>query len=164
MPAIQEIAQMKNLNYNELNFREATADDIAQIQIVRNSVKENVLSNPDLVTNEHCLEFITNRGKGWVCESDNIIVGFSIVDLKERNVWALFLNPNYERIGIGKQLQKIMLDWYFNQTSENIWLGTDRNTRAEHFYRKSGWNEVGMHGNGEVKFEMTQENWKRCRR
>ena len=34
---------MKNLNYNELNFREATADDIAQIQIVRNSVKENIL-------------------------------------------------------------------------------------------------------------------------
>jgi hypothetical protein len=107
VPATREIAQMKNLNYNELNFREATADDITQIQILRNSVKENVLSNPDLVTNEHCLEFITNRGKGWVCESDNIIVGFSIVDLKERNVWALFLNPNYERIGIGKQLQKM---------------------------------------------------------
>ena len=46
---------MKNLNYNELNFREATADDIAQIQIVRNSVKENILLNPDLVTDELCL-------------------------------------------------------------------------------------------------------------
>ena len=61
LPAIQEIAPMKNLNYNELNFREATADDIAQIQIVRNSVKENILLNPDLVTDELCLEFITSR-------------------------------------------------------------------------------------------------------
>lgn len=155
---------MKNINYKELNFREASADDITQIQIIRNSVKENILSNPDLVTDEHCLEFITNRGKGWVCEIENLVVGFSIVDLKERNVWALFLNPNYENIGIGKQLQKIMLDWYFNQTSETIWLGTDPNTRAEYFYKKSGWTEIGTHGNGEIKFEMTQENWKKYSR
>lgn len=151
---------MKNQSYKELDFREAKAEDIPQIQLIRNSVKENILSNPDLVTDELCLEFITKRGKGWVCEVDKQIVGFSIVDLKERNVWALFLNPNYENIGIGKQLQKIMLDWYFSQSSENIWLGTDPNTRAEHFYRKSGWNEIGTHENGEIKFEMTQEKWK----
>lgn len=155
---------MKNLSCKELNFREAKAEDISQIQLIRNSVKENILSNPDLVTDELCLELITKRGKGWVCEVDKLIVGFSIVDLKERNVWALFLNPNYENIGIGKQLQKIMLDWYFSQSSENIWLGTDPNTRAELFYRKSGWNEIGTHENGEIKFEMTQENWKKYSR
>ena len=47
---------------------------------------------------------------------------------------------------------------------ENIWLGTDPNTRAEHFYRRSGWNEIGTHENGEIKFEMTQENWKKYSR
>jgi GNAT superfamily N-acetyltransferase len=155
---------MNNLNYKELNFREATVDDIAQIQLVRNSVKENVLLNPDLVTDEQCLDFITNRGKGWICEIDSKIIGFSIVDLKERNVWALFINPDYERNGIGKQLQKIMLDWYFKQTSHNIWLGTDPKTRAEHFYRKSGWSEIGTHENGEIKFEMSKENWNRYSR
>jgi hypothetical protein len=51
-----------------LTIREANIDDITQIQIVRNAVKENVLINHDLVTDEDCRIFITERGKGWVCE------------------------------------------------------------------------------------------------
>jgi len=48
-------------------FREAIVSDIPQIQVVRHAVKENVLSNPALVTDHDCKEFITERGKGWVC-------------------------------------------------------------------------------------------------
>jgi GNAT superfamily N-acetyltransferase len=140
-------------------IREAMPDDIKQIQIVRNSVKENVLSNPNLVTDKDCKEFITIRGKGWVCEIDNQIVGFAIADLKGNNIWALFLRPEYENKGIGRQLHNIMLDWYFNQTKVKVWLGTSPNTKAETFYRKSGWTEVGTHGKNEIKFEMTYEDW-----
>ena len=145
-------------------FREAKAADIKQIQIVRNSVTENTLSSPDLVTDKDCLEFITRRGKGWVCEIGNQIVGFSIADLKDKNIWALFLIPEFEKKGIGKKLHKIMLDWYFEQTKSNVWLGTSPKTRAETFYRKAGWTEIGIHGNGEIKFEMTYENWKKYSR
>lgn len=141
-------------------FREAKAEDIKQIQIVRNSVTENTLSNPDLVTDSHCLNFITQRGKGWVCEVEGQIVGFSIVDLMEHNIWALFLKPEFEKKGIGSQLHKLMLDWYFKQTSANVWLGTTPKTRAETFYRKAGWTEIGTLTNGEIKFEMTYKNWK----
>jgi GNAT superfamily N-acetyltransferase len=102
-------------------IREAKIDDIKQIQIVRNSVTENTLSNPNLVTDEHCKEFITERGKGWVCEIDKKIVGFAIVDLKENNIWALFLDPEFEKKGIGRVLHKTMLDWYFAQTKEKVW-------------------------------------------
>lgn len=140
-------------------FREANKADIKQIQFVRNSVIENALSNPNLVTDENCLDFITKRGKGWVCEIENKIVGFSIVDLKENNIWALFVHPSHDKQGIGKQLHNIMLDWYFNQTHKNVWLGTAPDTRAEIFYRKSGWKEIGIHGQNEIKFEMTLENW-----
>ena len=52
-----------------------------------------------------------------------------------------------------------MLDWYFTQTQDKIWLGTSPNTRAENFYRKSGWIEAGIHGKGEIKFEMTYNDW-----
>ena len=140
-------------------FREAQISDISQIQVVRNSVKENTLSNPNLVTDEDCIEFITLRGKGWVCEINNEIVGFSIADLKDHNVWALFIHPAFEKQGIGKQLHKLLLDWYFNQTTNNIWLGTSSKTRAEIFYRKAGWKEIGTHGKGEIKFEMTHSDW-----
>ena len=140
-------------------YRQAEISDIPQIQIVRHSVKENTLSNPLLVTDADCEEFLTERGRGWVCEIDGKIVGFSIVDLQENNVWALFLRPAFEGKGIGKALHRLMMDWYFNQTKEMIWLGTAPNTRAEKFYEKQGWKNVGMVNKGEVKFEMSYEDW-----
>ena len=142
-----------------MKIRPAIIKDIEQIKLVRNSVTENTLSNPSLVTTEDCVEFITNRGKGWVCEIDHRIIGFSIIDLKENNVWALFLDPAYEKQGIGRKLHDIMLNWYFEQTKTNVWLGTSPNTRAETFYRKAGWTEIGRHRIDEMKFEMTYENW-----
>ncbi|AYN06669.1 GNAT family N-acetyltransferase [Flavobacterium sp. 140616W15] len=140
-------------------IREAKVEDIKQIQVVRNSVKENTLSDPGLVTDKDCEDFIMTRGKGWVCEINNEVVGFSIVDLKDNNIWALFLKPEFEKRGIGKQLHNVMLDWYFEQTRVNVWLGTSPNTRADLFYRKMGWTEIGKHGKGEIKFEMTYEAW-----
>ncbi len=142
-----------------MKIREAVINDIRQIQIVRNAVKENILSDPNLVTDKDCEEFLTIRGKGWVCEIDNKIVGFAIADLKENNIWAMFLHPDFQRKGIGRQLQDLMLEWYFSQTKNDVWLGTSPSTRAESFYRKSGWKEIGTHGKGEIKFEMSFKNW-----
>jgi GNAT superfamily N-acetyltransferase len=142
-------------------FREARVTDIPQIQKVRNSVRENTLSDPALVTDQDCENYLLNRGKGWVCEIDGKIVGFSIVDIMDHNVWALFVQPGFDKNGIGKKLHDDMLDWYFSHTDETIWLGTAPNTRAEKFYRRAGWKEAGMHGKGEIKFEMDAGNWKR---
>ena len=142
-----------------MEYRIATLEDIPQIQIVRNAVKENTLSDPALVTDADCALFITQRGKGWVCIADEKIVGFSIVDLQERNIWALFLLPEYEGRGIGQVLHQLMLDWYFSQTQDRIWLGTTPGTRAEAFYQKAGWKPAGWHGKNEVKFEMDYADW-----
>ena len=140
-------------------IREAKIEDIKQIQKVRNSVNENMLTNPNLVTDNDCKEYITGKGKAWVCEMNTEIVGFAIVDLQANNIWALFLKPEFEKRGIGKKLHDIMLDWYFKQTKNNVWLGTSPNTRAEIFYRKLGWTEIGTHGKGEIKFEMKFNDW-----
>lgn len=142
-----------------MTFREATTADIPQIQIVRHTVKENILSDPTLVTDKDCALYLTQRGKGWVCEVANEIVGFAIVDVQEHNVWALFLRPEFEGKGIGKRMHNLMLDWYFQQTKLTLWLGTDPGTRAENFYRRQGWTEVGKHGSHEIKFEMTHADW-----
>ncbi|MEO8412210.1 MAG: GNAT family N-acetyltransferase [Ginsengibacter sp.] len=144
-----------------MNTREATIADIKQIQIVRNSVHENKLSDPALVTDDDVKDFIINRGKGWVYEKGDVIVGFCIADLRENNIWALFVKPEFEKKGIGKKLHREMLDWFFKQTKEKLWLGTAPNTRAETFYRRHGWKEVGVHGKGEIKFEMTFEEWEK---
>jgi GNAT superfamily N-acetyltransferase len=130
---------------------------------VRNSVKENMLSNPALVPDKDVEDYIHNRGKGWVCEEDGKIVGFSIVSVRDHNVWALFVQPGHDKKGIGKKLHDVMMNWYFSQVSDVIWLGTAPQTRAEAFYRRAGWKEVGMHGKGEIKFEMTVDDWKKKR-
>lgn len=141
-------------------FREATLAHIPQLQKVRRAVKENVLSNPALVTDAHCADYLTKRGKGWVCEVDGTVVGFSIVSLSDKNVWALFVHPDYEGRGIGRKLQHLMLQWYFRQTKEKLWLSTEAHSRAAAFYKKSGWTEVGWHNQQELKFEITFNDWK----
>lgn len=140
-------------------FREATVDDIDNYMIVRMAVKENVLNNPALVPREDNVAYLTKHGKGWVCEINNQIVGFSIVGLTQRNVWALFVLPEFEGKGIGRKLHDLMIAWYFAQTHETIWLGTAFKTRAEAFYKQRGWVEVGLYGDDETKFEMTFDDW-----
>ena len=143
-----------------MTYREATINDIGNILIVRKAVKENILSNPDMITAKDCEEYLTVRGKGWVCERNNEILGFGIADLRDNNIWALFVHPDFEKKGVGKKLLIKMLNWYFQQGKDKVWLGTSPNTRAETFYRKLGWKEIGKYGKNEIKFEMTISNWK----
>ena len=144
-----------------MNFREATVNDIDNYMVVRMAVKENVLNNPALVPREDNVAYLTKYGKGWVCEIENRIVGFSVVGLTQRNVWALFVLPEFEGKGIGRKLHDIMIDWYFSQTNDTIWLGTEQYTKAENFYKNRGWTVVGMHGADETKFEMKFDDWQR---
>lgn len=140
-------------------YREAHISDIPQIQFVRHAVKENRLSDPSLVPDQDVEEYITKRGKGWVCEINDTVVGFAIADLVGNNIWALFVHPGFEAKGIGKKLHRIMMDWYFLHSNETVWLGTESNSRAEKFYRMQGWKEVGVHGKGEIRFEMDFNTW-----
>lgn len=140
-------------------YREATITDIPQIQRVRHAVKENTLSDPSLVTDADCADYLAERGRGWVCEADGQVVGFAIADLKGNNIWALFIDPLFEKKGIGRKLHALMLDWYFSQTSATVWLSTAPGTRAEQFYKTAGWKPAGMYGKGELKFEMQQADW-----
>lgn len=139
--------------------REATVADIPQIQFVRHAVLENRLSDPALVPDEDVEDYIIRRGKGWVCEANSRIIGFAIVSLTDHNVWALFVEPGYDKQGVGRKLHDHMMHWYFTQTNEAIWLSTAPGTRAETFYRNAGWQQTGTTKTGETRFEMTVKQW-----
>ena len=142
-------------------IREANTKDISQMHKVRVMVRENILPDPSMITEQEYKDFMLHRGKGWVCEIDETIVGFSIVSVLDKNVWALFVEPGQEGKGIGKKLHDEMLNWYFLQTNETIWLGTAPKTKAERFYQKAGWTQTGVRSNGEIRFEMKKSDWEK---
>jgi len=144
-------------------YRQAVPADISQIQVVRHSVMENRLSDPSRVTDADCEDYLTRRGRGWVCQLGEEIIAFAIVDVSDYNVWALFVKPAHEKKGIGKKLMALMLDWYFSRTTETLWLSTGTNTRAEQFYRQQGWQDAGMQSPEERRFEMTYEQWQQLK-
>lgn len=134
------------------------------MELIRNSVTENILSNPALVTTEDYKNYLTQHGKGWICEADGKLVGFAIVDLHDNNVWALFIKPGFEKKGIGKFLHVLMLEWYFSRTIITLWLTTSPQTRAETFYRMNGWKQTGINDKGEIRFEMGLTDWRAYRK
>lgn len=141
-------------------FREAIPADIPAMQVVRHAVRENMLSDPSLVTDADCEHYIMVRGKGWICETGTTLLGFAIADLQDDNIWALFVHPDHAGQGIGKKLHRIMMTWYFEQGKEQAWLSTAPATKAAAFYRMNGWRETGTYGNAELRFEISAADWK----
>ncbi len=140
-------------------YRLAQITDIPQIMSIRLAVKENQLTDPASITAADCQYFLENKGNGWVCQMDQRVVGFSMLDTQAHQIWALFIDPSFEGQGIGRALQGILLDWHFEQSRQPIWLSTSPGTRAEQFYRRSGWREVGIYNEDEIKFELDYATW-----
>lgn len=122
---------------------------------VRLAVRENALSDENRVRPEHYRAMLQESGRGWVHEESDKVEAFGIADHARRNIWALFVAPDFEGRGIGRELLEVMVTWLFEQSRERVWLTTARNTRAEHFYRAAGWRAVGAVAHGEIRFELS---------
>ena len=125
------------------------------------AVIEKFLNYSVLVTQADNENYLTKHEKGWVCEIDKQIVRFSVVGLVQRNVLVLFIIPEFKGKGIVGAIKDLMLERHFKQIKETIWLGTEPKTKAENFFKRSDWIEVGIHGETETKMEMTAESWSR---
>jgi len=141
---------------NELpmDIRVAVVADIAEMHRVRMSVRENILRDASKIRIEHYRQMLDEQGRGWVCEMDGRIVGFTVADLARQNLWALFVEPGYEGRGIGRRLHEAALDWLFESGATAVWMSTTADTRAERFYKAANWQYAGRQPNGEVRFEM----------
>ena len=91
-----------------------------------------------MVPDSDVADYITRRGKGWICEIENRLVGFAIADLQDNNIWALFIDPAFERQGIVKLLHDKMLNWYFDQNKLSVWWVLIREQERKCFTGKPG--------------------------
>jgi ribosomal protein S18 acetylase RimI-like enzyme len=82
---------------------------------------------------------------------------FILIDHDRGLVFALFVRPEHEGLGLGSTLLDIAERALF-ETHERIWLetGADKETRANGFYRSRGWALAGDLGNGSVRYEKTR--------
>lgn len=141
------------MNQEIFEFREAQFDDIPQMKYIRDHVRENVLVTikveiPDYKT------ALFQDGKGWVCVASGKVVGFSCGRLKQKDVWALFVDQQYESKGIGNRLMELLENWMFKNGCEEIVLSTEAGTRAEKLYRKRKWRYCGVLPSREVEFRL----------
>lgn len=127
------------MNRDVLSFRRATHGDIEAMSRIRLAVRQNVLSDPGKVTRQMYEDYLELLGRGWVAEADGCIAGFSYANATDASIWALFVAPEFEGMGIGKQLLKLATDWLFEQGSDCVRLSTGAATRAELFYARQGW-------------------------
>ncbi len=137
-------------------FRSATSRDIDAIFVIRFAVKENVLSNPARVTREMCEDYLDKLGRGWVCEIDDRVAGFSYAASADHSIWALFVLPEFEGRGIGKRLLTLATDWLFANGATQVVLSTQANTRADRFYREQRWERGEMKDDLEVRYTLKQ--------
>ena len=139
-------------------FREAVIADIPFLVEVRLSVTENILSDPTKITNDMYVDHLTLTGKGWVCEVGGRVIGFSVASSSDASIWALFVRPGHENLGIGKTLLDLAVNWLFAQGVEHVDLTTEPNTQAARFYERRGWVKCGTTETGEIRFRLHNSN------
>jgi uncharacterized protein YccT (UPF0319 family) len=101
-----------------MNVRDATAADVPGMHVIRLHVRENRLSDPSVVTERDYHDFMARDTKSWVCEIEGAIASFAMVDVQKQNLWALFVAPEQEFKGAGRQLHERMLAWYFGRADK----------------------------------------------
>ena len=99
-------------------LRAARASDIPAIQRVRASVKENRLVST-IITDEDVRTAIEDTGRGWIVEKDGEVVAFAIGNAITGNIWALFVRPEHEGRGYGRQLHDHHTDCGLQKVSDD---------------------------------------------
>ncbi len=84
-----------------------------------------------------------------VAETQGALAGFyslgSAGDTKENNyLWHLYVDPAWQRQGVGTALNRAALDEIAARGADTAWLDViAKNTKALAFYRALGWREIG---------------------
>ncbi|WP_307719044.1 GNAT family N-acetyltransferase [Massilia glaciei] len=117
-------------------------------------MRENVLSDPARVTLQMYRDYLDTLGRGWVCEQDGEIVGFSYAAHGDASIWALFVLPECEGRGIARRLLALATDYLFGLGERQVVLSTAADTRADRFYAAQGWARGAMKDDREVFFTL----------
>lgn len=139
-----------------IEIRPAETRDVGEIFHVRTSVTENVLSHAELakmgITAAAIATMIESDKCAWVAVEGNTIVGFSMIDAGEGSLFAAFVLPSHEGMGVGRRLVEAAEAELFSHHAV-AWLETGEATRAAGFYRHLGWGNAQEVGGRDIRLE-----------
>lgn len=146
-----------------LTYREMTTADIEptlemRITTVENAITRHRLARNYGVTAASLAVALQQDQKGWLCEADGLVVGFTMGNRSTGEVGVLAVRPGYEGLAIGRSLLGKVVDWLRAEGCGRIWLAAnpDPAIRASGFYRKLGWRPTGETRGEDVILELTE--------
>ncbi|HEV2294129.1 MAG TPA: GNAT family N-acetyltransferase [Tepidisphaeraceae bacterium] len=134
----------------QFTIRGMDAADVGRCFWVRTHTREQCSTLEGLtqagISEDAVTRLLTSSHKGWVCEQDGQIVGFSMADGSNGEFWVVAVLPEYEGRGIGRQLIERGQQWLHDMGWQEIWLCTSPNTstRAYKLYGLLGWRDCGV--------------------
>jgi GNAT superfamily N-acetyltransferase len=134
-------------------IRKAVRADYPRISEIRLSVRENILATSKYEGVDRTADWIFENAAFWVWEEDGAIQGFSAADPRNGEIFALFIHPAYEGRGIGRALLPLSCRLLRDRGCAVATLTTEPGTRAERFYRRAGWTEIGREDDGQIIFQ-----------
>jgi GNAT superfamily N-acetyltransferase len=130
-----------------MRFRKMTGADIPALFDLRPRTRENALTVEQLrrlgITPQSVAESLAQTTRGWVCEDEGRLAGFSMADRATDELLVIAVLPEYEGQGVGGRLMARAEDWLAASGCTRAWLTTDVDTalRAYGFYRQRGWTD-----------------------
>lgn len=142
-------------------IRTAAVDDLDTLITIRTSVVQNHLSVEQMadlgITPQVLTDTLRAARCAWVAEVDGQAAGFSMVDLEAGEVFAMFVLPTYENLGLGRQLMAVAEAALF-EYHDRVYLITDGRDeiRANGFYQHLGWRQAGNADGNDVRYEKSR--------
>ncbi len=107
------------------------------------------------ITEVSISEMIAASHCAWVATVNGDVVGFSMIDAGDASLFAAFVLPAHEGKGLGKELVLAAEKELFKHHPE-IWLETEKDSRAAGFYRHLGWNNEREAKNNQIRLTKTR--------
>jgi GNAT superfamily N-acetyltransferase len=101
------------------------------------AVRKNRLTST-VLTEDDYVSAIEPPCRTWLVEADGHVLAFAAANAATGNIWALFVDPDHEGRGYGRQLHDAMVAWLWEQGVTRAWLTTTAGTRAHRFYVAAG--------------------------
>lgn len=145
----------------EFGVRQAIAADIEALFDIRTSVAQNHLSREEMarmgIDAGTLAAALAGEPCAWLAEVDGQAQAFSMIDLDDACLFAVFVRPGFEGQGLGTAVLRPAEQALFARHAR-IWLTTDGadGVRANGFYRRHGWLPVEELEGGDLRYEKAR--------